>query len=152
MIRRPPRSTLFPYTTLFRSRLPPLRPAPERRRPAREAGGIRRGVPRERALDRGRGDVPDRAAADLAPVDIRGPAADAGPRADALGDRRRPARRVGPCGGGEARRVRARVRAGRPAHPAVGGALVPGARNADGVLMAAEPTEAPAGPAVRRQA
>src|SRR5215204_5446403 len=35
MIRRPPRSTLFPYTTLFRSRLtsrsfppPPARPAP----------------------------------------------------------------------------------------------------------------------------
>src|SRR2546427_6983521 len=27
MIRRPPRSTLFPYTTLFRS-APPLRPAP----------------------------------------------------------------------------------------------------------------------------
>src|SRR5256885_9666655 len=25
MIRRPPRSTLFPYTTLFRSRLPPGR-------------------------------------------------------------------------------------------------------------------------------
>src|SRR3712207_6942765 len=25
MIRRPPRSTLFPYTTLFRSRLPGLR-------------------------------------------------------------------------------------------------------------------------------
>src|SRR3989442_8826239 len=25
MIRRPPRSTLFPYTTLFRSFLPPLR-------------------------------------------------------------------------------------------------------------------------------
>src|SRR5256885_15037318 len=25
MIRRPPRSTLFPYTTLFRSRLPALR-------------------------------------------------------------------------------------------------------------------------------
>src|SRR5260370_6203614 len=24
MIRRPPRSTLFPYTTLFRSRIPPL--------------------------------------------------------------------------------------------------------------------------------
>src|SRR3712207_8289593 len=24
MIRRPPRSTLFPYTTLFRSELPPL--------------------------------------------------------------------------------------------------------------------------------
>src|SRR3712207_8057487 len=29
MIRRPPRSTLFPYTTLFRSRVPPGRkPAP----------------------------------------------------------------------------------------------------------------------------
>src|SRR5688572_31317914 len=27
MIRRPPRSTLFPYTTLFRSVLPALRPA-----------------------------------------------------------------------------------------------------------------------------
>src|SRR5256885_3860648 len=30
MIRRPPRSTLFPYTTLFRSRLPPDQPAPAR--------------------------------------------------------------------------------------------------------------------------
>src|SRR2546426_6851604 len=30
MIRRPPRSTLFPYTTLFRSPLAPLRP-PARR-------------------------------------------------------------------------------------------------------------------------
>src|SRR3712207_8003348 len=28
MIRRPPRSTLFPYTTLFRSKEPGLRPAP----------------------------------------------------------------------------------------------------------------------------
>src|SRR2546428_10333980 len=32
MIRRPPRSTLFPYTTLFRSR---DRPATQRSRPAR---------------------------------------------------------------------------------------------------------------------
>src|SRR3712207_7387238 len=36
MIRRPPRSTLFPYTTLFRSRprsrLERLKPDPERRR------------------------------------------------------------------------------------------------------------------------
>src|SRR2546426_5372831 len=32
MIRRPPRSTLFPYTTLFRSlRLVPVRGRPERR-------------------------------------------------------------------------------------------------------------------------
>src|SRR2546429_3220900 len=30
MIRRPPRSTLFPYTTLFRSRTPPARRARER--------------------------------------------------------------------------------------------------------------------------
>src|SRR6476620_12439418 len=30
MIRRPPRSTLFPYTTLFRSRTPPPSPAPSR--------------------------------------------------------------------------------------------------------------------------
>src|SRR5262245_63752895 len=28
MLRRPPRSTLFPYTTLFRSRRPPRRRAP----------------------------------------------------------------------------------------------------------------------------
>src|SRR4051812_49582494 len=46
MIRRPPRSTLFPYTTLFRSALP--HPGTRRRRPAvskpaaRPAGG---GVP-----------------------------------------------------------------------------------------------------------
>src|SRR5689334_23671621 len=39
MIRRPPRSTLFPYTTLFRSRLAALRPqggALPRRVPARD--------------------------------------------------------------------------------------------------------------------
>src|SRR3990170_5644382 len=30
MIRRPPRSTLFPYTTLFRSRTPPAGPRPRR--------------------------------------------------------------------------------------------------------------------------
>src|SRR6266536_5582906 len=30
MIRRPPRSTLFPYTTLFRSPRPPARAAPSR--------------------------------------------------------------------------------------------------------------------------
>src|SRR2546427_9165970 len=29
MIRRPPRSTLFPYTTLFRSIAVPVEPAPE---------------------------------------------------------------------------------------------------------------------------
>src|SRR6266576_3343491 len=36
MIRRPPRSTLFPYTTLFRSAAPAIRPAGRaRRRPPR---------------------------------------------------------------------------------------------------------------------
>src|SRR3712207_8367536 len=37
MIRRPPRSTLFPYTTLFRSfpRLPPRHPAEKGRGPRR---------------------------------------------------------------------------------------------------------------------
>src|SRR2546430_12677135 len=38
MIRRPPRSTLFPYTTLFRSHVPLGR----QRRPKREQGGNRR--------------------------------------------------------------------------------------------------------------
>src|SRR3712207_8761590 len=32
MIRRPPRSTLFPYTALFRSRRADLQPRPEARR------------------------------------------------------------------------------------------------------------------------
>src|SRR6266508_5577344 len=44
MIRRPPRSTLFPYTTLFRSRgcPPPSRPCPGRRgRPPRPAARSR---------------------------------------------------------------------------------------------------------------
>src|SRR5256885_8100375 len=35
MIRRPPRSTLFPYTTLFRS------PGPRRRRPGRRRRALR---------------------------------------------------------------------------------------------------------------
>src|SRR2546430_4349087 len=41
MIRRPPRSTLFPYTTLFRS-VSPRHPRPHATRPALEhRGGIR---------------------------------------------------------------------------------------------------------------
>src|SRR2546422_5667626 len=35
MIRRPPRSTLFPYTTLFRSKRIEFRPAREHGRPVR---------------------------------------------------------------------------------------------------------------------
>src|SRR2546430_13355785 len=47
MIRRPPRSTLFPYTTLFRSRLRVLRPAA-----LHDAGAARadRAALRERVL------------------------------------------------------------------------------------------------------
>src|SRR5215469_7454377 len=52
MIRRPPRSTLFPYTTLFRSPWPPALPgadpgnrAPPRSR-ARRAAGTPQGRPR----------------------------------------------------------------------------------------------------------
>src|SRR3712207_7391706 len=64
MIRRPPRSTLFPYTTLFRSRARvPVRaggagPRAVRRRPVRRREGVvredRRGEPgrRLRAVDR----------------------------------------------------------------------------------------------------
>src|SRR5947208_12642657 len=46
MIRPPPRSTLFPYTTLFRSRPADLRP--ERGRRVRRGGG----VPERRGRDR----------------------------------------------------------------------------------------------------
>src|SRR2546426_9356768 len=43
MIRRPPRSTLFPYTTLFRSRTSPAPPTQEATRcpPARRPGSSR---------------------------------------------------------------------------------------------------------------
>src|SRR2546425_9410015 len=41
MIRRPPRSTLFPYTTLFRSQRPGLATG---RRPVARARGGRRGL------------------------------------------------------------------------------------------------------------
>src|SRR2546422_6767563 len=55
MIRRPPRSTLFPYTTLFRSAAPPppaqLRPS--RRRAARCRAQPAAGRPRRAAAGRG---------------------------------------------------------------------------------------------------
>src|SRR5947209_12549593 len=41
MIRRPPRSTLFPYTTLFRSTPRCRRPPPPHRRTRRRARGSR---------------------------------------------------------------------------------------------------------------
>src|SRR5260221_2243925 len=46
MIRRPPRSTLFPYTTLFRSR---RRAGDRRRRAARRPAGRRQPVQRVRS-------------------------------------------------------------------------------------------------------
>src|SRR5689334_23786117 len=64
MIRRPPRSTLFPYTTLFRSerrpqrdnRLPDLQrgrlPDPDKRRPARRLHFEHRQVHPRRPPDR----------------------------------------------------------------------------------------------------
>src|SRR3712207_7141360 len=41
MIRRPPRSTLFPYTTLFRSRTSARRPSADRRVPLERHGRYR---------------------------------------------------------------------------------------------------------------
>src|SRR3712207_6960906 len=68
MIRRPPRSTLFPYTTLFRSHVGRgvLRhqqggggvPAPERQQPAADA--LRRDPPRRLAGDLGEAPHPRR--------------------------------------------------------------------------------------------
>src|SRR2546426_9358422 len=58
MIRRPPRSTLFPYTTLFRSAWPPARQLGHRARRAGGAGGralhralVRRRQPRRRPAE-----------------------------------------------------------------------------------------------------
>src|SRR2546422_3948048 len=48
MIRRPPRSTLFPYTTLFRSRGAPLRSLTPRESPFYNAGARARRPPQER--------------------------------------------------------------------------------------------------------
>src|SRR3712207_7234008 len=63
MIRRPPRSTLFPYTTLFRSALRQVeqRLAPVRAvaRPRRVRGGVRR-PGRERRGRGARADARDR--------------------------------------------------------------------------------------------
>src|SRR6266511_6246425 len=42
MIRRPPRSTLFPYTTLFRSRRRAVRHGRLQRRPAADLPGLTR--------------------------------------------------------------------------------------------------------------
>src|SRR3712207_7710544 len=56
MIRRPPRSTLFPYTTLFRSRRRGLRQLRPRERPARSGARRRAQRGRQRRLRRWVGD------------------------------------------------------------------------------------------------
>src|SRR3712207_8006718 len=61
MIRRPPRSTLFPYTTLFRSRGSQERRAPAARpaalcHQASAAGDRERSLPGQEAHATGRGD------------------------------------------------------------------------------------------------
>src|SRR3712207_7177399 len=59
MIRRPPRSTLFPYTTLFRSARVPRRGAARLARPrgGRMAGGVVRGRGADRDLPAAAGRV-----------------------------------------------------------------------------------------------
>src|SRR5205809_5142878 len=56
MIRQPPRSPLFPYTTLFRSRAPPTAGPPRRwsaaARPSTETARSRRRSPRPRRAAR----------------------------------------------------------------------------------------------------
>src|SRR5712664_4457949 len=75
MIRRPPRSTLFPYTTLFRSApLPDAGPAPARPGVAPQtgnAGAARRGLGAAGADAAGRRDERLRAAARRAYVGAR---------------------------------------------------------------------------------
>src|SRR5438552_11299564 len=56
MLRRPPRSTLFPYTTLFRSPSSPLRGTLDRGRRQRPERGLRARRRRD-ALRRRAGDV-----------------------------------------------------------------------------------------------
>src|SRR3712207_6965084 len=63
MIRRPPRSTLFPYTTLFRSHLPELGLRARGRR-----AGDRQGRDERRAVVLG----PEAAGADALPAHQRG--------------------------------------------------------------------------------
>src|SRR3712207_7761387 len=68
MIRRPPRSTLFPYTTLFRSRGAVLGPEP------RQLVGAERAAPLEAVLQRRRhGEVAGEAGALSEVREVAGP-------------------------------------------------------------------------------
>src|SRR3712207_7890001 len=57
MIRRPPRSTLFPYTTLFRSEVAVGQQQHSRMQPRDQPGGVGRLAP----TDRAEGDLQQRA-------------------------------------------------------------------------------------------
>src|SRR3712207_7299976 len=59
MIRRPPRSTLFPYTTLFRSRLPRAQDGHSRQRHLRDELRRREGLADRGGEPRSRGHVRD---------------------------------------------------------------------------------------------
>src|SRR3712207_6898111 len=61
MIRRPPRSTLFPYTTLFRSTVRRVRPLLRARGPRTDGRALRRGDEPTRHPPRGV-DLPPRGA------------------------------------------------------------------------------------------
>src|SRR5205809_7126329 len=126
-IRRPPRSTLFPYTTLFRSRQTPG--------PGPPAPG-RRGA---RALDHALSDRDDLlydagAHGDRRPpAGVRGPEADAGGSAEVLPRRRSGGRRalpgVPPFRGGRAARRGPRVRRDQPRRRGAHPRTAPRARN-----------------------
>src|SRR3989475_11239689 len=142
MIRRPPRSTLFPYTTLFRSRpLPPQRGAPPAREQGAPRGGgsprspprpARRGDRRRRARYRGRPRAPPAARGRLlgARGHPRGP--DPARRRPAYPHRRRATALRFPAVGVRLRRALlhrhdvARLRRGRPRRRR-GGIPLPGA-------------------------
>src|SRR2546426_8130989 len=57
MIRRPPRSTLFPYTTLFRSHREGEKDPPHRRGAGRSGESRTRGLSRAPLFDRAKGYV-----------------------------------------------------------------------------------------------
>src|SRR5258708_24655751 len=76
MIRRPPRSTLFPYTTLFRSEVPAARRVPRHERRPLRRDQVAPGDALPRALGRGRPGEPGLPGARpgvLRPAHARGP-------------------------------------------------------------------------------
>src|SRR5690348_17796428 len=71
MIRRPPRSTLFPYTTLFRSKCPSRSSHRRRRRSPHPAGG--RTAPASGSGTRGRSPTGNRARSEEHTSELQSP-------------------------------------------------------------------------------